>query len=154
MGTAGVQTHKKKLMVKTHPNRTGIQRQPDYEKPGFRRNDEPLPKGESTALSDVFHSPIGVTSVAASTPANQYRKCALFFGTLRPFLWPDEEELFDCLFVGELSCDGECAESGPCQTPSKPAAWKISRIVVPEANAKGAAMAGRVDGLHRPLFST
>ena len=37
------------------------------------------------------------------------------------------------------------AFAAPCPSPSKPAARKISRMVVPEANAKEAAMVGGVD---------
>jgi magnesium chelatase family protein len=56
-----------------------------------------------------------------------------------------KKEVVDCLFVGELSLEGGCSRRA-CTLPIalEARSRKISRLVVPEANAKEAAMFGGV----------
>jgi magnesium chelatase family protein len=54
-----------------------------------------------------------------------------------------KKEISDCLFVGELSLDGGVRGALPIAVEAREP--KISRMVVPEANAKEAAMVGGVD---------
>jgi magnesium chelatase family protein len=57
-----------------------------------------------------------------------------------------KKELPDCLFVGELSLDGGVRKvRGALPIALEARGRKISRMVVPEANAKEAAMVGGVD---------
>jgi predicted ATPase with chaperone activity len=56
------------------------------------------------------------------------------------------KEISDCLFVGELSLDGGVrGVRGALPIAIEARGRKISRMVVPEANAKKAAMVGGVD---------
>ncbi|MGA8619354.1 MAG: magnesium chelatase domain-containing protein [Candidatus Sulfotelmatobacter sp.] len=57
-----------------------------------------------------------------------------------------KKEISDCLFVGELSLDGGvCGIRGTLPIALEARFRKISRLVVPEANAREAAMVGGVD---------
>jgi predicted ATPase with chaperone activity len=57
-----------------------------------------------------------------------------------------KKEMSDCLFVGELSLDGGvCSVRGARPIAIEARGRKISRMVVPEANAKEAAMVAGVD---------
>lgn len=55
----------------------------------------------------------------------------------------NKKEIPDCLFVGELSLDGGVrGVRGRCPSRWKRAGKKISRLIVPEVNAKEASMVG------------
>lgn len=54
-----------------------------------------------------------------------------------------KKEISDCLFVGELSPDGDVPGALPIAIEAR--GRKILRTIVPEANAKEAAMVGGVD---------
>src|SRR5215813_1216770 len=57
----------------------------------------------------------------------------------------NKKEISDCLFVGELSLDGGIRSvRGALPIAIEARGRKISRIVVPEANAKEAAMVGGI----------
>jgi magnesium chelatase family protein len=64
-------------------------------------------------------------------------------GILGAYRGLNKKELPDCLFVGELSLDGGVRGALPIAIEAR--GRKVSRLVVPELNAKEAAMVGGVE---------